>query len=170
MSRHRFLALSGMLAASIACSGPPTDGLIVVSAPSADNFAIVTETLDYSCGALDCHGSSTRNFRLYGHDGLRLAPSDVPCGAPTTAAEVQVDYRSAVALEPEVMAEVVASHGAEPDRLTLVRKARGSEAHKGGAVFPEGSDGDRCLVSWVQSAVDIASCDNSLPAVQCVGN
>ncbi len=146
-----------------ACSSPYEGETLTVDAPSETNFAIVAPALDYSCGSLDCHGSLGRNFRLYGSQGLRLSATDVPCGNPTTPAEVLADYRSAVALEPEVMAEVVESGGAHPERLTLIRKARGTESHKGGIVFPVGSPGDQCLVTWLSGTAP-QGCTNVLPA------
>ena len=163
--RHPRTLLSsiGMVAIVVgaaACSDGYEGASFVATVPSDANFHVVAEVLDYSCGSLDCHGAPGRNFRLYRTFGRRLARTDVPCGAMTTAAEVEADYQSAVGLEPEVMAEVVESE-ADPGRLTLVRKARGAESHKGGTVFPEGSFGDLCLVSWVKGAVDGPSCNNT---------
>jgi len=84
--------------------------------------------------------------------------------------EVEVDYRSVVALEPEKMAAVVDDHAA-PATLTLVRKARGAESHKGGAVFPEGSPGDVCITSWLVGSDDPSACNTAFnpgdPKVAC---
>ena len=175
-----------VLAATVGCSGETGDGeTTVVVGPSEQGFGKVVEVLDYACGNLSCHGTPLRNLRIYGDQGRRLDPKDVPCGAPTTPAEIAFDYRSIIGLEPEVMAEVVASHGAEPDRLTLVRKARGTENHKGGVVFHDSTDmdaclaacgrndpvctfacsGDRCLVSWLAGKTDTSACNNSLPSL-----
>jgi hypothetical protein len=149
--------------ASVACSDGYQGEAVGMRVGGLAHFDVVAETLDFHCGSFDCHGGMGRNLRLYGVSGRRLAPGDVPCGAPTTAAEVEADYRSAAGLEPEVLAEVFASGGKSPERLTLVRKARGAEAHRGGKVFPAGSDGDLCLVSWVSGAPElVASCNNSL--------
>ena len=56
------------------------------------------------------------------------------------------------------MAQVVLSGGREPERLSLIRKGRGAEHHKGGTRLPAGSDGDRCIVSWLRNAVDADAC------------
>jgi hypothetical protein len=42
--------------------------------------------------------------------------------------------------------------------LTLLRKARGAEKHEGNTVFAAGSQGDRCLLSWLEGSVDQAAC------------
>jgi hypothetical protein len=155
--------------------------------PTLHDFDRVAENLDYSCGNLECHGTVGRNLRLVGDQGRRLDPKDIPCGRPTTPAEVEADYRSLVGLEPELTSDVVAAHGAEPERLTLVRKARGTENHKGGSVFRDSTDmtacldackddrvctaacyADRCLISWLAGKVDVPACgDNSLPETRC---
>jgi len=108
----------------------------------------------------------------------------VACDQTTTAAEIQANYLSASGLEPELTSEVVAalSHAdldggldggvvqSEVERLTLVRKARGTESHKGGAVFAIGSLEDRCLVSWFTGTIEQLSCTNFFahgPKVAC---
>ena len=133
--------------------------------PSDTSFGSVVAPLAYFCGSLDCHGSASRNLKLYGRPGLRLDPMDVPCGSSTTDAEITADYRSVVGLEPEVLAAVVRDHGARPERLTLIRKARGAEKHTGGVVFAEGSNGDLCLVDWIRGESDqtVADCNNTIP-------
>jgi hypothetical protein len=90
---------------------------------------------------------------------------DVPCGTETTQAEIHADYESVVALEPEVLAEVVHDGGRNPERLTIVRKARGTEKHTGGVVFAPGSDGDLCLTQWIAGQTTDAgvACRNSIP-------
>lgn len=179
------------LLGALGCSTPGDGDSISFRGPSNNDFGKVAERLDYACGNLACHGSLHRNLRLYGDQGLRLDPMDVPCGVATTDAEGQADYESLVSLEPEVMSEVVREKGAHPERLTLVRKARGTEKHKGGAVFRDstgvdGGDvmgcldackddptcpaacwGDRCLVSWIAGDVDVPACGNELPGTRC---
>ena len=76
--------------------------------------------------------------------------------------ELAVDYQSVVGLEPEILAAVVEQGGAQPERLTLVRKARGSEHHKGGALIMVGDAQDRCLTSWLAGAVDDTACADAL--------
>lgn len=152
------LALSGL-----ACAAAP-DGnqRVPIVAPSADSFPAVGTFLEHRCGTLDCHGQVGRDLRLYGYDGLRLAAADLPGGAPTTADEIAVDYQSVIGLEPEILAAVVEQGGAQPERLTFVRKGRGSEHHKGGALIMVGDAQDRCLTSWLASAVDDAACADAL--------
>jgi hypothetical protein len=136
----------------------PSEGDTTLRAPARSGFEPVSDVLHAQCGSLDCHGATTRNLRIHGMNGLRLAAGDVPGGEPTTPAEHDANYGSVVALEPETMDEVVREGGAHPERLTLVRKARGSEHHEGRARWHEGEAGDRCLVSWLVGAVDTDSC------------
>lgn len=171
---------------ALGCAGSYEGDSVSATGPTLKDFGRVAESLDYACGNLVCHGIPSRNLRLYGDQGRRLDPNDIPCGKPTTAAEIEADYRSLVGLEPELVAAVVAAHGADPESLTLVRKARGLEQHKGGSVFRDSKDlngcvdacksdrtcsascyGDRCLVSWLTGAVDVPDCGNSLPVTRC---
>jgi hypothetical protein len=180
-----FMAGTCVLGAS-GCSSPGDGESISFKGPSITDFGKVAERLDITCGNLACHGSTRRNLRLYGDQGLRFDAMDVPCGVATTDDEVQADYQSLVSLEPEVMSTVVAAKGAHPERLTLVRKARGTEKHTGGAVFHDSTDlmgcldackgdiacqaacyGDRCLVSWIAGDVDVPACGNELPENRC---
>ena len=80
----------------------------------------------------------------------------------TTRDELDASYLSIVELEPEIMKDVVAAHGANPERLTLVRKARGTEKHAGGTVVGVGDPRDRCLTSWLAGSADAAACDEAL--------
>ncbi|HEX7669307.1 MAG TPA: hypothetical protein VF395_06990 [Polyangiaceae bacterium] len=159
------------VAFTAACSSPYEGETATLPVPGPAAFDSVAVTLDSHCGSLDCHGKPGRNFRLYGYSGRRLDPRDVPGGAATTPRESGVDYCSAIGLEPELLAQVLADHGARPERLSFIRKARGSEKHVGGTVFDAGSDGDSCLVAWVSGKLaDDGSgnsqtylCSNSLP-------
>jgi hypothetical protein len=56
------------------------------------------------------------------------------------------------------MTQVVQQGGAHPERLTIVRKGRGQEAHKAGAVIREGDDRDVCLTSWLAGSTDVSRC------------
>jgi hypothetical protein len=146
-----------------ACSVPAKDARFSGSRPEEASFPEVAQVLVRHCGTLDCHGSSARNLRLYGSEGLRLSPDDRPqTPACTSADEVAQDYLSVVGLEPEVLSAVVADGGAHPERLTIVRKARGTEDHKGGAPLPQGDAGDRCLTSWLADQTDLDACLNAL--------
>lgn len=86
----------------------------------------------------------------------------------TTPSEREENWRSICGLEPELITVVYccsagegtcdgfdyAASCAEPDdydpeRLTLVRKARLREKHKGGQIFGAGDAGDKCLTNWL---------------------
>jgi hypothetical protein len=58
----------------------------------------------------------------------------------------------------------VASGGAQPERLTFVRKARGVENHKGGHLWQVGDPADVCVTSWLAGRTDQASCKTALAA------
>jgi hypothetical protein len=189
VKRPALVILAIALSAAGCASSEGSTEAVTVTGPTRTDFEKVAETLDYHCGNLACHGSKLRNLRLYGDQGLRLAGDDVPCGAPTTVNEFDADYRSLVALEPEIIDAVVANGGQDPARLTLVRKARAREKHEGGAVFRDGTDidacttacagsrserlcvascyGDRCLTSWLTGDVDVPACGNALPETRC---
>jgi hypothetical protein len=165
------LALGLMVpVAIVSCSAVPSDARIGIDAPngSEEEFGIVGDYLDHRCGSLDCHGQPGRNLRIWGCEGMRLDPHDVPlCSVPqggsqTTSAEHQATYRSLVGLEPAVMSTVVEGHGAHPELLTFVRKARGLEAHKGGVLIAPGDDQDVCVTSWLAGATDVIACANAI--------
>ena len=163
--RHVWFAAASLLAA---CAAPASDGRVTAMVPDRESFAVVAQVLVRHCGSLDCHGSAYRNLRVYGNESLRLDANDRPLQPPcTTAAEVEEDYNSAAGLEPEVMSAVVADGGAHPERLTLIRKARGTEHHKGGSPIHTGDDADRCLTSWLASQTDRAACLRAFPASSC---
>jgi hypothetical protein len=46
-----------------------------------------------------------------------------------------------------------------------VRKARGTEKHTGGVVFPKDSEGDLCITLWIAGKPDDAAvhCGNAIP-------
>ena len=142
------------------CEGP-TQETSAAATPSRADFFAVSEALQVGCGSLDCHGDPGRNLLLYGEYGLRLDAADEPGGEPTRPLEHDANFDSVVALEPELMDRVVAQGGARPERLTLVRKARGSEAHEGDAAAPEGGAIDRCVLSWLSGATDASACEQA---------
>jgi hypothetical protein len=161
----RFVArlASATILEALACSSPPSDARFIETAPGTTTFPAVADMLIQACGTLDCHGTVARNLRLYGDTGLRFSPLDVPSTlVPTTDDEHAQDYDSVVGLEPEVMSQVVASAGADPARLTLVRKARGTESHKGGAVIAVGDPRDVCLTTWLQGHALESACTAAL--------
>jgi len=153
----RFVVLLGVVA--LGCSAPPPDGRHAFALPSRTDFPPVSQVLESHCGSLDCHGSASRNLRVYGINGLRL--EGVTGTDPTTEAEHEATFQSIAFLEPEKLGQVVVEGGRQPERLSLVRKARGTEKHKGGGLLPEGSDGDRCIVSWLAGTLDVTACDNA---------
>jgi hypothetical protein len=155
------------LLAIAGCSVPPADETYVPpSLPDRASFPPIALLLDVRCGSLDCHGTIARNLRLYGSAGLRWSPSDRPfvplCDTQT---EVDQDYESVVGLEPEAMSAVVAAGGADPDQLTMVRKARGIESHKGGQIWAQGDDSDTCLISWLAGHTNSEECASGTASV-----
>jgi hypothetical protein len=152
---------------SQACSPSPeqqtTELRGTLDAPSRTDFPDVGTALQLRCGTLDCHGQIGRSLRLYGYGGLRLSPTDTPNGDPTTDREIGACYDSVVGLEPEIVSEVV-THRADPDQLTLVRKMRDIERHKGGQQAVEGDALDRCVVLWLTAAHDPVSCSDVINA------
>ncbi len=157
----------GSLLSSVACSVPPSDAVYTPQdLPDPGTFPPVAQLLVVRCGSLDCHGTVARNLRLYGSAGLRWSSSDRPL-VPVcdTSDEVAQDYESVVDLEPETMSAVVAAGGANPGQLTMVRKARGTEAHKGGAIWAAGDDSDTCVTSWLAGRTDESACVRGMAAV-----
>jgi hypothetical protein len=151
----------------VGCSVPPSDALYTPQAlPDQASFSPVAQLLVVRCGSLDCHGTVARNMRLYGSAGLRWSSTDRPlvplCDTPD---EVAQDYESVVDLEPATMSAVVAAGGADPQRLTMVRKARGTESHKGGQIWTQGDDSDTCLTSWLAGAADEGACVRGMAGV-----
>jgi hypothetical protein len=160
---HHAMLVAAFVALPLACSSPPADARFVATPPDATSFPPVALMLIQACGTLDCHGTVGRNLRLYGNTGLRFSPTDVPTAlTPTTDDEIAQDYLSVVGLEPEIMSAVVASGGANPERLTLVRKARGEESHKGGAIVVPLDARDICMTTWLAGGNPATSCTGAL--------
>lgn len=113
--------------------------------------AAVSTYMERRCATLDCHGSALRSLRLYGQYGLRLPDErNVSGGALTTLAELKSNYASVCTQEPEKTAAAVDDQGQSAEKLLVVQKARGAEAHKGGAVVQQNSPGDRCIAGWLR--------------------
>ena len=158
-------AISGALvSAALGCSTPDSNGRFVqAKLPDETTFAPVSILLDVRCGSLDCHGNVARNLRLYGSAGRRLSASDQPFSpACNTASEVDQEFRSVVGLEPEQVSAVAS--GADPETLTMMRKARGTEAHKGEQIWSIGDDSDTCVTSWLEGSVDRSACMRAVTA------
>jgi hypothetical protein len=152
------------VAGSFACTTPSSDERYVqTTLPDQADFPPVSAMLAVKCGSLDCHGSVARNLRIYGSAGLRFASTDQPL-APlcNTNDEVTQDYVSVVGLEPEQMSAVAS--GGDPGTLTMVRKARGTEAHKGEQIWAQGDDSDVCLTSWLTGTAKATACASSIAA------
>lgn len=144
------------------CSSPDASATIDPTAgdagPSRDQFDFVAPVLSRRCGSIDCHGSIYRNMRVYGYGGLRTGSEATDPMTPMrdTAAEVQATYESVVGLEPEIMRTVVQQGGAGVERLTFLRKGRGTEDHKGNKRL--NADSDLCVTSWLANHVDEDAC------------
>jgi hypothetical protein len=130
-----------------------------LSVPNRVGFEVVADAMQLHCGTLDCHGQIGRNMRLYGMYGLRLSPQDDPLNQPTSQAEYDADFWSVVGLEPEAMAKVV-DHQTGPETLSMIRKARGIEKHKGGQLDVQGDALDRCMVGWLVGPLDTDACNS----------
>ena len=163
--RTGLLALaSGLLVAPVACTSyDPEERIDPAVGQQGDDFFPVALVLVDKCGSIDCHGSKYRNFRLYGYSSQRLDPLAKPSAGEMTKEEAVENYNSLVALEPQLIQQVIREGGAKPDRLTFMRKAREHEAHKGGKPITEGDNADLCLQSWLQSQVRGDLCRLAVP-------
>jgi len=156
--------LSFVVVAAPACVGQigdvggGSDVQLELLAPTRTGFERVADAMQPHCGTLDCHGQAGRNMRLFGGRGLRLAPGSNPLDGDTTPAEYDATFWSVVGLEPETLTAVLQDKGADPERLSLIRKARGHERHKGGTLMTTGDALDRCLTSWLAGVVDQTAC------------
>jgi hypothetical protein len=158
------LLLAFAIAAAIGCSAPPPDATITQPLlPDTVTFPYVGQFMEQRCGTLDCHGSVYRNLRIYGDEGLRYSPADHPCVPDrTTPDEFSQDYGSVVGLQPEVMNQVMADHGADPERLDLLAKPMGLDAHKGLTLIVQGDDQYVCITSWLAGHTNEAACKRTL--------
>lgn len=152
------IAVALFLAGCVSNAPDPSSVAEGIVAPDRATFALVVDALQPSCGTLDCHGRPERNVRFYGGRGMRLDPGANSADDPTTDAEYRATYQSIVYFEPDALEAVLEDHGADPNRLTLVRKARGLERHKGGLQMLRGDPLDRCVISWLGGHTDIAAC------------
>lgn len=169
-----FVAVGLALGAHACSNGPVADDRIVLHAPSSNQFVNGGPgvLLENKCGTLDCHGSFARNMRLYGKEGLRIddrtdpsQPVPLPGSTETTLNELYADYHSVVGLEPEVMTQVTKDGGAQPERLTMIRKARGTEEHKGLQQWSVGDDSDVCITSWLAGTVNSDACNRAIALI-----
>ncbi len=146
-----------------ACATETGGSTNAITPPDRATFPAVSDLLARRCGSLDCHGQVSRNFRLYSAEGLRLDPNARPTSKTntTTPAEYDQTYASLIGLEPEIIGAVV-TEGSQPERLTLVRKARGVDHHKGNTLMNPGDEEDLCLTSWLTGHADPATCTKAL--------
>lgn len=159
------------------CSGVDENAVTSVTCPpfgeQGDDFRPISAVIERRCGTIDCHGSSARPMRIYGQYGLRRPEEEGSENVmdfsqyfsgglePTTVAELKDNFESMCGLEPEIMTRVVKKKE-EPESLTLVRKPRLLEKHKGGLLWNKGDDGDACLLNWIAGKDDTAPCDKEL--------
>jgi hypothetical protein len=166
LSRARAIILSllwsALVGGLVSCSIPPSDARYTPAAfPDESTFAPVAELLSVRCGAIDCHGNRGRNLRIYGSTGLRSLSSDRPFYPVCNTSEENLQtYDSVVGLEPEAMSAVAS--GGDPALLTMVNKARGTEAHKGGQIWTTGDDSDLCLTDWLQVTPNPEDCKRAV--------
>ena len=170
--------LAGLMAfASItiaSCSIPDSGRVTTVGGTTGPNEDLYKQYVDpylaRRCATLDCHGQIGRPLRLYSQLGLRQSdggsytPLEVSgfTGEPTTDAEKSANYEALVALQPEVMAQVVAGYPNDySERLLLLLKPLNYIPHKGGKIIepggPEDTDpatqGYDCLHDWLGGGV-----------------
>jgi hypothetical protein len=158
------IALLGALgggAVPLACSTPDSSARVNPIGPDATQFKAVAPMLVRRCGSIDCHGSRFRNMRVYGYGGLRLGSNRPDRPERVTEEEARATFESVIGLEPELMRDVVSSGGANPERLTLLRKGRNEENHKGDRQLVRDDDADRCLTSWLANKVEEGACNRA---------
>lgn len=158
--------LCGLAATSCSVDeGAPVDPVGAADAELKAQFPPVASMLSRRCGTIDCHGSKYRNFRVYGFGGIRLDPIDTPeKPEQTTKLEADATYEGLLSLEPEIMRRVIDARAAGREQLTLYRKARGDEDHKGDRLWASGDDADLCFATWLAQTTDVAKCDAATKA------
>jgi hypothetical protein len=144
-----------LVAGSTSCASPPDNKryteILQPDFPTYRDF--VDPYIQRRCGTLDCHGQPGRAYRVYGYTGFRLYNLDaglVSGGSETKPEETLANYQAAVALEPEEMSRLIATQGADPDKLLLLRKPLKLERHKGGRAMAPDDDGYKCVVAWLR--------------------
>jgi hypothetical protein len=155
--------LSLLSLAASGCSGDEYAESQVFACPSRTVFTGVDEGggaalpsvsayMERRCGTLDCHGGPTIPMRLYSEFGRRHpSEGNLTGDLPTTPLELEANYGAVCAVEPELMAKQVGTaFGATAEELLLVRKARGIEGHKGGAIMKKGDAADQCILQWLR--------------------
>ena len=169
-SARRISIVAFAAAAMVGCFSDAELGSAQAVCPPRDDFRAVNNVLERRCGTLDCHGVAYRPFVVYGQTALRRPDASqvdnanyYPGGLEaTTDYEVEGTYESACGLEPEKMDAVI--RGDSPvEALSLVRKPRLQSRHKGGRIWGSGTTaGDRCLISWINGALEKEACTKEL--------
>lgn len=152
------IVIVGGALTSLACGDHDARPSEALPLPSEETFFAVSSVLEPNCGTLDCHGDPARSLRIYGKRGLRANGSAFVGEGDTAPSDIQATFRSVVSIEPERLSGVFSTRGAGVERWVVVSKARGRERHAGGIRMPEGSPGDRCLVSWASGSIDQSAC------------
>ncbi len=129
--------------------------------PPAADWPVVSAVLEHDCGTIECHGAPSRPLRIYGRNGTRASKDSAVGVEATTDEELAHNRDSVCGLEPELMTAVAAGD-AEIEALTVVRKPRLFEAHKGGRVWVDDSHGLACFASWLGGTVDVGECETQL--------
>jgi len=148
---------SALVACGSSAGGPSSAEPAPSSSAAAPDFATyqanVDQVLARGCGTLDCHGSATRPYRIYGSSGLRMpteASGPLASGRqPTTADETRANYDALIALDAEELGRVVATQD-DPTRWRFFREALALDPHEGGAVMAEDDPRFRCVVGWLR--------------------
>jgi hypothetical protein len=60
-----------------------------------------------------------------------------------------------------LLSTVLQDGGADPERLILIRKGRGTTRHKGGSLMKPGGDLDQCLVEWLKGNILVDACQTA---------
>lgn len=183
------------LVASTGCLSEAERGVAQPFCPPfqpVDEFRLLNNVLERRCGELDCHGAAktledgrlapARPLVVYGQNALRrdgaqafdppVGPTDTdeyfPGGLePTNEYELRGTFESLCGLEPEEMDRVVKGEPAE--LLTIVRKPRLEEKHKGGRIWGTGTLlGDACLISWLRSEGPDVNNRNTIDREACI--
>lgn len=143
----------------IGCASPGQSRSEIVGPAAPEPGAIweVGDAVINTCGSLECHGTKLRSLRVFGFGSLRLDVSNQPGGSGTTDAEYTETYRGLIGLEPE-LTTLVTREKSGFTRLTIVRKARGLDNHKGGAPMKSGSPFEDCFLGWLASSPDPNAC------------
>jgi hypothetical protein len=149
---------AGCAAVLVSCSGPSANDRFTFTTPDSAAFKLVSPSLELRCGTLDCHGSTYRNMRLFGHYGARLDPKLTTGKEDTTDAEIESNFTSVVSIDSENFAAIVAKHGQGFDQWMVVLKGENAVHHKGEQRMKKGDFTYNCLLSWITGNVDMNAC------------